>query len=69
VTRLLPDQGLPRAAATLLAASGWDVVHVSDIGMSRSNYLQIVQRAVADSHVCVTLDADSHAPVALSRNT
>jgi len=36
VTRLLLDQGLPRSAASLLRQTGWIVVHVSEIGMSRA---------------------------------
>jgi hypothetical protein len=36
VKRLLLDQGLPRSSAALLAQQGYDVVHVSDIGMSRA---------------------------------
>lgn len=35
--RLLLDQGLPRSASALLAQASWDVIHVSDIGMSRAD--------------------------------
>ncbi len=59
--RLLLDQGLPRSAARLLNEAGWDVVHVSDIGMSRSGDDEILQRARVDARACVTLDADFHA--------
>ena len=58
--RLLLDQGLPRSSAALLAAAGWDVIHVSDIGMSRSSDGEILHRALAEARVCVTLDADFH---------
>ena len=64
--RLLLDQGLPRSAATLLRQSGWDVVHVSEIGMSRASDVDIVQLARAESRVCVTLDADFHSLLATS---
>jgi predicted nuclease of predicted toxin-antitoxin system len=45
VKRLLLDQGLPRSAARLLTEAGWDVVHVADIGMSRSDDGDILRRA------------------------
>ena len=62
--RLLLDQGLPRSTAALLAQGGWDVAHVSNIGMSRANDIDILQRARAEQRVCVTLDADFHALLA-----
>ena len=58
--RRLLDQGLPRSSAALLAAAGLDVIHVSDIGMSRSGDGEILHRALAEARVCVTLDADFH---------
>jgi predicted nuclease of predicted toxin-antitoxin system len=45
VKRLLLDQGLPRSTAALLGQAGWDVVHVSEIGMSRADDVDIPQRA------------------------
>ena len=62
--RLLLDQGLPRSTAALLSQGGWDVVHVSEIGMSRADDREILRRARADSRVCVTLDADFHSLLA-----
>ena len=64
--RLLLDQGLPRSAATLLRQSGWDVVHVSEVGMSRASDADILRRARAESRSCVTLDADFHSLLATS---
>ncbi len=64
--RLLVDQGLPRSAGAFLRHSGWDVVHVSEIGMSRASDADILQRARAESRVCVTLDADFHSLLATS---
>ena len=66
--RLLLDQGLPRSTAALLSQSGWDVVHVSEIGMSRADDddREILRRARADSRVCITLDADFHSLLATS---
>lgn len=62
--RLLLDQGLPRSSARLLTQVGWDTVHVADIGMSRADDSDILRHALADSRVCVTLDADFHALLA-----
>ena len=64
--RLLLDQGLPRSTGALLAQAGWDVTHVSEIGMSRADDIDILQRARTDERVCVTLDADFHALLATS---
>lgn len=64
--RILLDQGLPRSAAALLRQAGWDVIHVSEIGMSRADDADILQRARAESRVCVTLDADFHSLLATS---
>jgi predicted nuclease of predicted toxin-antitoxin system len=50
----------------LLSQGGWDVVHVSEIGMSRADDREILGRARADSRVCVTLDADFHSLLATS---
>jgi predicted nuclease of predicted toxin-antitoxin system len=64
VKRLLLDQGLPRSAAALLRQAGWDVVHVSEIGMSRADDLDILERGRGEGRVCVTLDADFHSLLA-----
>jgi predicted nuclease of predicted toxin-antitoxin system len=66
VKRLLLDQGLPRSTGALLDASGWDVCHVSEIGMSRADDALVLERARSDNRVCVTLDADFHALLATS---
>lgn len=44
--------------------AGWDVVHVSEIGMSRADDADILQRARSESRVCATLDADFHSLLA-----
>lgn len=62
--RLLLDQGLPRTAGRLLPAAAWDVIHVGDIGLSRATDQQILDYALSDNRVCVTLDADFHALLA-----
>jgi predicted nuclease of predicted toxin-antitoxin system len=66
VKRLLLDQGLLRSTAGLLRQGGWDVVHVSEIGMSRADDREVLGRARAASRVCVTLDADFHSLLATS---
>ena len=63
--RLLLDQGLPQSTAILPRQNGWDAVHVSEIGMSRSSDAAILQRARTESS-CVTLDADFHSLLATS---
>jgi predicted nuclease of predicted toxin-antitoxin system len=64
VKRLLLDQGLPRSTAILLNQAGWDVILVAEVGMSRSDDLDILQRARGESRICITLDADFHALIA-----
>ena len=64
--RLLLDQGLPRSAAALLTQAGWDVIHVSDVGMSRADDRDILQPARDEGRICVTLDADFHSLLATS---
>jgi predicted nuclease of predicted toxin-antitoxin system len=66
VTRLLLDQGLPRSTARHLEPFGIQATHVADIGLSRADDSQIVERARQDGCVIVTLDADFHALIALS---
>lgn len=64
--RLLLDQGCARSTASILNGEGWDVVHAGDIGLSRASDAEILERARADGRVCVTLDADFHAILAVS---
>ena len=64
--RLLLDQGLPRSTARLLTQAGWDVVHVSEVGMSRAADSDVLARARAEARICVTLDADFHSLLAIS---
>lgn len=67
--RLLLDQGLPRSTGAILARAGWDVVHVSEIEMSRADDVDVLERARTEQRVCVTLDADFHALLAVSGET
>src|SRR3990172_767357 len=67
--KLLLDQGLPRSAAQLLHEAGIDTVHVGEIGYSTADDAAILQRGRDEDRVVITLDADFHALLALSRAT
>jgi hypothetical protein len=41
------DQGLPRSTAGLLSQGGWDVVHVSEIGMRRADDREILREGAS----------------------
>ena len=63
--RLLLDQGLPRTTGKLLSAVAWDIVHVGDIGLGRATDQRILDYAKRENRICVTLDADFHALLAI----
>jgi predicted nuclease of predicted toxin-antitoxin system len=65
--KLLLDQGAPRSAAILLRQAGFDTVHTGEISMAESADSEILKRALAESRVVVTLDADFHSLLALSQ--
>lgn len=67
--QLLLDQGLPRSAANLLCESGIDAIHVAEIDLSAAEDAEILQQALEDKRVVVTLDADFHALLALTEAT
>ena len=50
-----------------LRAAGWDVVHVSDVGMSRASDADILLFARNEARTCVTLDADFHSLLVADR--
>jgi predicted nuclease of predicted toxin-antitoxin system len=64
--RVLLDQGLAPAAAGLLRDGGWDAVHVAEIALDRADDETILRAAALDNRVCVTLDHDFHAHLALA---
>lgn len=66
MNRLLLDQGLPRSTARFLAADSWDVVHVGDLDLSRATDAEILHTARETSRICITLDADFHAILAVA---
>ncbi len=67
--RLLLDQGLPRSAARFLRDAGIDTVHVGEIGYFTADDATILQKGRDDGRTVVTLDADFHALLAISRAT
>jgi len=66
MNRILLDQGLAPRAAAILRQQGLDAVHVSEIGMEQAEDIHILERARNDERVCVTLDHDFHAHLAVS---
>lgn len=53
--RPLLDQGLPRSSIALMTQAGWDVTHVSEIGMSRADDADILRWPRAEARIGVTL--------------
>jgi predicted nuclease of predicted toxin-antitoxin system len=66
MTRILLDQGLAPHAAAVLRRHGLDAVHVCEIGLEQAEDIQILDRARNEERVCVTLDHDFHAHLALT---
>lgn len=64
--KLLPDQGVPRRAASLLREASVDASHTSEIGLASADDRDIIAWCRANEAVAVTLDADFHALIALS---
>ncbi|MUG99365.1 hypothetical protein F7734_46600 [Scytonema sp. UIC 10036] len=67
--KLLLDEGLPRSAAARLSNVNIDTIHVSEIGLSAAEDAEIIQRAIEEDRVVVTLDADFHTLLALYEAT
>jgi len=67
--RLLLDQGLPRSAAKFLREAGIDTVHVGEVGYAVADDAAILKKARDEDRTVVTLDADFHILLALSRAT
>jgi predicted nuclease of predicted toxin-antitoxin system len=63
----LLDQGTPRSAASLLRQAGFDAIHTGEAGMAEAEDVEIIQQAVREDRVVVTLDADFHAHLALTQ--
>jgi predicted nuclease of predicted toxin-antitoxin system len=67
--KLLLDQGLPRSAAILLRNANIDTIHVSEIGMSAAQDIDIIKISREEGQVVITLDADFHTLLALTEAT
>ena len=67
--RLLIDQDLPWRAAGDLRARGWDVQHLTDLGMQEESDAKILEYAVAHGPVLVTRDGDFAQLMALGSRT
>jgi predicted nuclease of predicted toxin-antitoxin system len=67
--KLLLDQGLPRKAAVILRDAGIDTLHVGEIGFATAEDVEIIEKGRQDNRTIITLDADFHALLALSRAT
>jgi predicted nuclease of predicted toxin-antitoxin system len=66
MTALLLDQGLAPSAAAALRERGFDVVHVHEIGLSQAEDIDVLTLARNENRICVTLDHDFHAHLALA---
>jgi predicted nuclease of predicted toxin-antitoxin system len=64
--KLLLDQGLPRSAASLLRDAGIDTIHTGEIGYATAEDTAIMQKAVQENRIVITLDSDFHTLLALS---
>jgi len=62
--RWLLDQGIPRSASARLKESSEDAIHVGDIGMAAASDAVIIDHAIREDRVIVTLDADFHSLIA-----
>ena len=57
---------MPRDAAAILRSAGWDAQHVGELGLGAASDERIIEQAIAESRVVITLDADFHALVAVA---
>lgn len=64
--RLLLDQNMPPALVELLAEQGWDVEHVSQLGLARAPDRDVLAAARAGDRVLVSADTDFGGLLALS---
>jgi predicted nuclease of predicted toxin-antitoxin system len=65
--RLLLDQGISPVAAQLLRERGIDAVHAGEVGLATATDAAILEFARSENRIVVTLDADFHALLALTR--
>ncbi len=67
--RFLLDQGLPRSTVAELAKRGVIAEHVGDLGMARAEDQDILAASRTRGAIAVTLDADFHTILAMTRAT
>lgn len=65
--RLFLDPGIPRDAAAFLRDRGHDCIHVGDVRMSMASDEEIIAWSLERKATVVTLDADFHTILAVSR--
>lgn len=66
--KFLLDQGIPRSLKNLLIAEGYGAEHVGFIGMAKADDSDIIEYAKREGYICITLDADFHMILALSKD-
>lgn len=66
--RLLFDANLSPEVARRLSSSGYDAIHVADIGLLSASDPDIMQAAVEEGRVLVTADSDFAAMLALGEH-
>ncbi|HYA17189.1 MAG TPA: DUF5615 family PIN-like protein [Bryobacteraceae bacterium] len=64
--RLLLDQGLAPLAAATLRHHGFDALHVAELALDRADDREILDYARRGNLICVTLDHDFHAHLAMA---
>jgi len=64
--RFLLDQGVPWTAVEILSRHGIKAQHVSELGMSTSLDIEILEYARMNSLTVITLDADFHTLLAVN---
>lgn len=64
---LVLDQGIPRDAAIVLRKHEWQCTHVGEVSMAKAADAEILKWAVQRGAVIVTLDADFHTMLTVSR--
>ena len=64
--KLLVDKGLPRSTVEKLKLLNMESIHVDDIGIAATTDSEIINKAIQDSFIVVTLDSDFHTILASS---
>jgi len=67
--KILLDQGLPLSTAERLRKIDYDAVHTGEVNLSTALDSEIIEFAVREKRIIVTLDSDFHAWIALESAT